>query len=119
MDLLPGVLDFLEALKKSRITLYIGTGTFRSVAQKVTERLGVRSYFKDVYGAVISAGPKEFPNGKVDMLRKVKSDLGISWHDELMIVGDGHGNQGEHEVRLRAGRGCHSWFAEPATEQLS
>ena len=45
----------------------------------------------------------------------------------LTIVSDVHGNQGGHEehhireaqVRLRTGSGCHSWFPEPATEQLS
>lgn len=89
--LILGVKSFLKKLSREGIKLYIGSGSPQKVIEGLVERFGIKDLFAGIYGQ----GPDfshSFPNGKADMLRKIKEELKIESDDELIIFGDSTGD---------------------------
>ncbi len=81
---LRGALDFLEALSKRDVEMYVFSGTDRDDVRNETEKLGVAHYFNEIWGAVGSYEDYSKERVIADIMRE---------HDlhgpEVLTVGDG------------------------------
>lgn len=97
-----GAKETLAALSSDRC-LYINSATAHDPLQKTVERLGIRPYFKEVYG---------MPPTKEENLRVILGREGID-PQEAVVIGDGEGDWrsarvvGTHFIAVASG--FHDW----------
>lgn len=99
-----GAKETLEALSADRC-LYINSATAHEPLQATVDRLGIRSYFKDVFG---------MPPTKEENLRAILGREGIE-PQEAVMIGDGEGDwRSAHAVGthfIAVASGFHDWSA--------
>ncbi len=99
-----GAKETLEALSGNRC-LYINSATAHAPLQTTVDRLGIRSYFKDVFG---------MPPTKEENLRAILGLEGVE-PSEAVVIGDGEGDWysaktvGTHFIAVASG--FHDWSA--------
>ena len=97
-----GAKEALEALAADRC-LYINSATAHQPLQTTVDRLGIRSYFKDIFG---------MPPTKEENLRGIMGREGVD-PTEIVVIGDGEGDWyaakavGTHFIAVASG--FHDW----------
>jgi phosphoglycolate phosphatase-like HAD superfamily hydrolase len=82
--MIAGSRDFLEALRKRSLRLYVASGTDQADVVAEARILGLDSYFSDIVGAP----PGQARCSKELVVRRLLSDSGLQG-EELAVVGDG------------------------------
>lgn len=95
--LAPGAKETLESLSSDRC-LYINSATAHEPLRATVERLGIRPYFKDIFG---------MPPTKEENLCAILSREGVE-PQETVVIGDGEGD-------WRAARACGARFIAVAS----
>ena len=105
--LAPGARETLAALSADWC-LYVNSATAHDPLQATVERLGIRQYFRDVFG---------MPPTKEENLRTILGREGIDPH-EVVVIGDGPGDfrsaraVGTHFIAIASG--FYDWSRERA-----
>ena len=84
VDKKDGLVELLEYLKKEDIECVVASSSYRKMVEKLTERLGVRKYFKKVVGG------DEVPTAKPDpaIFEKAFAKTVLQNKDEALILED-------------------------------
>lgn len=82
--MIKGAKEFLTALKKKGIELYVASGTDHDDVVREVEALGLSTYFEKIAGAPM----RQIGCSKEAVLRELIKDRGVE-ASELLVVGDG------------------------------
>lgn len=84
VDKKEGLVELLEYLKKENIECIVASSSYREMVEALTERLGVRKYFKEVVGG------DEVPTAKPDpaIFEKAFIETGLNNKEEVLILED-------------------------------
>ena len=84
VDKKDGLVELLDYLKKENIECVVASSSHRKMVEKLTERLSVRKYFKEVVGG------NEVPTAKPDpaIFEKAFAKTGIENKNEALILED-------------------------------
>ena len=84
VDLKDGLIELLDYLKKENIECIVASSSHREMVEKLTERLGVRKYFKEVVGG------NEVPTAKPDpaIFEKAFDKTNLQNKEEALILED-------------------------------
>ena len=84
VDKMEGLIELLDYLKAEEITAVVASSTHRELVDKLLERLGVSSYFKDVVGG------DEVPNSKPDpaIFNLAFEKTGIANKENALVLED-------------------------------
>ena len=110
----PGVLEFLDLLKKHRIKTGIGTSNTLYLARKVLESNGILSYFDSIVTGCRDIKGKPYP----DIFLKVAEELRINPTECLVCEDVLAGIQAGKNARMLV-VGIYDTYSEPDKEEIN